>query len=129
VGDRPGHADDVNTPKIATIAGLVAGAIGIGLLWASGMVQFPFYPPPGIPILTAGALFVAFAPWRWAPLVGTALGLFIVVGFFASTGVSNLVGTLGPVVSVGSAIQLIGVIVAAVAGVVATVRARTTARR
>ena len=119
----------MNTPKVATIAGLVAGAIGIGLLWASGMVQFPIYPPPGILILTAGALFVAFAPWRWVPLVGTALGLFIVVGFFASTGVSNLTGALGPVVSVGSAIQLIGVIVAAVAGVVATVRAMTTARR
>jgi hypothetical protein len=57
------------------------------------------------------------------------LGLFIIVGFFASTGVSNLIGTMGPVVSVGSAIQLIGVVVAAVAGVVATVRALTTARR
>lgn len=119
----PATLDGMNTPKVATIAGLVAGAIGIGLLWASGMIEFPFYPPPGILILSAGALFVAYAPWRWAPLVGTALGLFIIVGFVASTGVSNLTGTLGPVVSVGSAVQLIGVIVAAVAGVVATVRA------
>jgi hypothetical protein len=40
-----------------TIVGLVVGAVGIGILWASG-VEFPFYPPPGIIILLAGALFV-----------------------------------------------------------------------
>ncbi|WP_232667796.1 hypothetical protein [Pseudonocardia sp. TRM90224] len=106
-----------------TIAGLVAGAVGIGLLWASGMVAFPFYPPPGMLILAAGALFVALAPWRWAPAVGAALGLFVIVGFLLSSGTANLLGALGPVVSLGSAVQVIGVVAAAIGGVMATVSA------
>lgn len=44
-------------PWVTTIAGLVVGAAGISILWASGL-DFPFYPPPGIVILLAGALFV-----------------------------------------------------------------------
>src|SRR6266516_5110693 len=57
-------------PRAATVAGLVAGALGIGILWASG-VEFPFYPPPGMIILVAGALFVGLAPMavgagRWS---------------------------------------------------------------
>lgn len=107
--------------KNLTIAGLVVGAIGIALLWAGG-IPFPFYPPPGIVILTAGALFVALTRLRWTPAVGAALGLFVLVGFFLSTGVDNLTGAHGATVSVGSAIQLLGVATAAVAGVVATGR-------
>lgn len=109
--------------RMATVTGLAIGAIGIGLLWASGMVDFPFYPPPGILILVAGLLFVAFAPWRWAPVVGVAIGVFLIVGFFASTGVANLTGALGAVVSVGSAVQMIGVVIAVVAGSLALARA------
>lgn len=109
--------------RMATVAGLGIGAIGIGLLWASGMIDFPFYPPPGILILTAGLLFVAFAPWRWAPAVGVALGVSMIVGFFASTGVANLTGALGAMVSVGSAVQMIGVVIAVLAGGLALAQA------
>jgi hypothetical protein len=51
--------------RAATVAGLVAGAVGIGILWQSG-VEFPFTAilPPGIWILLAMAAVVAFAPWR-----------------------------------------------------------------
>jgi hypothetical protein len=112
-----------STPWMATVAGLAAGAVGIGLLWASGMIDFPFYPPPGMLILTAGTLFVALAPWRWVPVVGVVLGVFMIVGFLASGGIANLMGALGPFVSVGLAVQMIGIVVALVAGVVATVRA------
>ena len=113
----------MNGSRIITIAGLLAGVVGIGVLWASGIV-FPFYPPPGMLILTAGALFVALVRWRWAPLMGTALGLFIVVGFLASAGVDNLLGGQGAGASIGSAIQILGVVVAAVAGVAAAARPR-----
>lgn len=106
-------------PRTATIAGLAAGAIGIGILWASGMIDFPFFPPPGMLILVGGLLFVAFAPWRWTPAVGVAIGLFMIVGFFASGGVADLTGARGATVSVGLAVQMIGVVVAVVAGVLA----------
>jgi hypothetical protein len=50
-------------PRAATVAGLVVGALGIAILWASG-VEFPIYPPPGIIILLAGAIFVGLARGR-----------------------------------------------------------------
>jgi hypothetical protein len=106
-------------PWTATVAGLLIGASGIAILWASG-VQFPIYPPPGIVILLAGAIFVTLAPWRWAPAVGAFLGLFVTVGFVASGGPPNLFGRDGTSVAIGTWIQLIGVLTALIAGVIAT---------
>ena len=105
--------------RAATVAGLVVGALGIAILWASG-VEFPIYPPPGIIILLAGAIFVGLAPWRWAAAVGAFLGLFVTVGFVASGGPLNLVGRDGTGVAIGTWIQLAGVLTALVAGVMAT---------
>jgi hypothetical protein len=123
----------MTAPRAATAAGLVVGAAGIAVLWASG-VEFPFAIPPGLVILLAGALFVGLAPWPWAPGVGAFLGLFVVVGFLISGGLPNLVGgdggtifgtanavdrdTLGTVT--GTWVQTIGVLTALVAGVIAT---------
>lgn len=104
--------------RMVTIAGLVIGAIGIAVLWAAG-TPFPFYPPPGILILLGGALFIGLAPWRWGPAVGTALGVFIIVGFLLSGGLSNLVGSAGLGVAVGQGIQLAGVLLALITGVLA----------
>lgn len=95
--------------RIVTVGGLVVSAAGIGVLWASGVV-FPVYPPPGIVILTAGAVLVALAPWRWVPAVGAALGLFIAAGF------ANLSGQAGAGALIGTIIQLVGAIAAVVAG-------------
>jgi hypothetical protein len=106
--------------RTVTVSGLVVGALGIALLWASG-VEFPIYPPPGIVILLAGALLVGLAPWRWAPGVGAFLGLFVLVGFLISpTGLSNLFGEAGAGVAIGQGIQVLGVLTALIAGVIAT---------
>jgi hypothetical protein len=106
--------------RTATLVGLVVGAVGIAILWASG-VEFPIYPPPGIVILLGGAVFVGLAGWSWAPGVGAFLGLFVVVGFLISpTGLSNLSGEAGTGVAVGQGIQVVGVLTALVAGVIAT---------
>jgi hypothetical protein len=107
-------------PRTVTVSGLTAGALGIAILWASG-VEFPIYPPPGIVILLAGALFVGLAPWRWAPGVGAFLGLFVFAGFLISpTGLSNLFGQAGTSVAIGQGIQVIGVLTALIAGVITT---------
>jgi hypothetical protein len=106
--------------RTATVGGLAVGALGIAVLWASG-VEFPIYPPPGIIILLAGAIFVSLASWPWAPGVGAFLGLFVLVGFLISpTGLSNLSGEAGTSVAVGQGIQVVGVLTALVAGVIAT---------
>lgn len=104
----------------ATMIGLAVGALGIAILWTSG-VEFPIYPPPGIIILTAGTVFVALGRWTWAPAVGAFLGLFVTVGFLVSpTGLSNLAGEAGTNVAIGQRVQVIGVVTALIAGVVAT---------
>jgi hypothetical protein len=107
-------------PRAVTVLGLLVGALGIAILWASG-VEFPIYPPPGIVILLAGALLVGLAPWRWAPGVGAFLGLFVFVGFLISpTGRSNLLGEAGTAVAIGQGTQVLGVLTALIAGVLAT---------
>jgi hypothetical protein len=106
-------------PRAATVAGLMVGGLGIAILWASG-VEFPIYPPPGIVILLAGAIFVSLASWPWAPAVGAFLGLFVTVGFVVSGGPPNLVGRDGTSVAIGTWIQMTGVLTALIAGVIAT---------
>ena len=119
--------------RALTVAGLVVGGAGIAILWASG-VEFPVAIPPGLVILLVGALFVGLAPWRWATGVGAFMGLFVTLGFLISGGIPNLLGgdgssffgtpnpvdrdTLGTVI--GTWIQMIGVLTALVAGVIAT---------
>jgi hypothetical protein len=108
------------TARTYTVGGLVIGAAGIAVLWAAG-VEFPVAVPPGIVILLIGALFVGLTPWRWSPTVGAALGLFVSAGFAISpTGWDNLLGRAGVTVAIGQTIQLIGVLTALVAGLVAT---------
>ena len=119
--------------RALTVGGLVAGSAGIAILWASG-VEFPVAIPPALVILLAGALFIGLAPWRWATGVGAFLGLFVTLGFLISGGIPNLVGgdgstffgtpnpierdTLGTII--GTWIQLIGVLTALIAGMIAT---------
>jgi hypothetical protein len=106
-------------PPAATVAGLVVGAVGIAILWASG-VEFPIYPPPGMIILLAGAIFVGLTSWPWAPAVGAFLGLFMTVGFVASGGPPSLFGQYRTGVAIGTWIQMAGVLTALAAGVIAT---------
>ena len=113
----------LSMPRGLTVMGLAGGAVGIAMLWASG-VEFPIYPPPGLLILGSGAVFVAVAKWPWAPAVGAFLGLFVIGGFVMSSvvsgeGIGNLTGDAGIGGVLGSAIQLIGVAIALVAGVLA----------
>lgn len=123
VPSAPARRRVFDRQRVATTAGLVLSAGGIGVLWLAG-VAFPFYPPPGILILTAGALLVAVAPWRWVPAVGAFLGLFIVVGFLVSglidgTGFANISGRAGVGPLIGTIIQLAGAITAVIAGLLA----------
>lgn len=121
-----------STPRGLTVWGLTAGAVGIAMLWASG-VEFPFYPPPGLLILATGAVFVGLAKRDWAPAVGAFLGLFVIVGFVLSSlvsgaGTGNLTGDAGAGGVIGTALQLVGVVTALVAGSIATRREYRAAR-
>ena len=103
-----------------TVAALLVAAAGFLIQIVSG-IEVPTVPP-GLVILLAAAAMVALLPWRWMPIVGTAVGLFLFVGFFASGTVGNLLNLSRLGVFIGSWIQFLAVIAAALAGIVATVQ-------
>ena len=119
----------LSAPRAATVVGMLVGALGIALLWASGRIHWPIYPPPGIVNLLLGALLVALGPWRWVPAVGAAMGSILLVGFVLSGGPPNLVGDKGATVAAGNWLMILGGCAAMVAGVLATRTERREAER
>jgi len=102
-----------------TISALLVAAVGIVIQIVSGVDYPPV--PPGLVILLAAAALVAFEPW-WAPVVGAAVGLFLLVGFFASGATGNLLDPSQLGVLVGSWVLFLAVIVAVIAGTTATIQ-------
>lgn len=105
-----------------TAVGLVAGAAGIVIQILTGVAEYPMIPP-GAVILLAAALLVSLLPWRWAPVVGVALAILILVGAFVTPGTGNRLSEpeeIGPFI--GTSVQMLGLLTAVVAGIVATVQ-------
>jgi hypothetical protein len=103
-----------------TVAALLVAAAGFVIQIVSG-VDVPTVPP-GLVIMLVAAGLVAFLRWRWIPVVGAAVGLFLLVGFFASGAVGSLLDPSRLGVFVGAWVQFLAVIVAVVAGIVAAVQ-------
>jgi hypothetical protein len=103
-----------------TVAALLVAATGFVIQIVSG-VDFPTVPP-GLVIMLVAAALVAFGPWRWTPVVGVVVGLFLLVGFFASGSVGSLLAPDRSGVFVGAWVQFLAVIVTVVAGIVAAVQ-------
>jgi hypothetical protein len=103
-----------------TVAALLVAAAGFVIQIVSG-VDVPTVPP-GLVILLVAAALVAFAPWRWMPIVGVVVGLFLLVGFFASGAVVSLLEPSQLGVFLGAWVQFLAVTVAVVTGIVAVSR-------
>ena len=114
------HRKSLSPASELTVAALLVAAAGFVIQIVSG-VDVPTVPP-GLVILLVAAALVAFLPWRWIPVVGAAVGLFLLVGFFASGAVSSLLDPSRSGVFVGAWIQFLAVIAAVVTGIVATVQ-------
>jgi hypothetical protein len=107
--------------KMAEVAGLVVAAAGVTIEYLTGVPGFPPIPPGPFILLTA-ALVVAVVRWRWIPLVGLLTALFVAGG-------TVLAGTTAVVLSapdvagqfLGAVVQVTGLVVAIVAGVMALV--------
>lgn len=103
--------------------GLLLAAVGLVVMILTGVPGFPLVPPGPI-ILVGAALVVALVPWRWAPVVGLAAALFLIVGAIVSGTIDDrfaapeLIGQL-----LGTVINLAGLAVAVVAGVLAVAAA------
>ena len=103
-----------------TVAALLVAAAGFAIQIVSG-VDVPTVPP-GLVIMLVAAALVAFGPWRWTPVVGVIVGLFLLVGFFASGSVGSLLAPDQSGVFVGAWVQFLAVIVTVVAGIVDAVQ-------
>jgi hypothetical protein len=103
-----------------TVAALLVAAAGFAIQIFSG-VDVPTVPP-GLVILLVAAGLVAFSPWRWIPVISAGVGLFLLVGFFASGAVGSLLDPSRLGVFIGAWVQFLALIVALVAGIFATVR-------
>jgi hypothetical protein len=103
-----------------TVAALLLAAAGFVIQIVSG-VDVPTVPP-GLIILLVAAALVAFGLWRWTPVVGIVVGLFFLVGFFASGSVGSLLAPSQLGVFVGAWAQFLAVIVAVAAGTAATIQ-------
>lgn len=100
-----------------TVTALLVAAAGFVIQIVSG-VDVPTVPP-GLVILLVAAALVAFAPWRWIPVVGVVVGLFLLVGFFASGAVFSLLEPSQLGVFIGAWVQFLAVIVVVITGIVA----------
>ena len=103
-------------------AGLIVAALGVTIEFFSGVPGFPKIPP-GPFILGGAAILVALRPWRWTPIVGLVVALFISVGLVAAGGSGDRLSTpgeFGPFI--GTALMVLGLIVAVGSGIAATVQ-------
>ena len=90
-----------------TAVGLVAGAAGIVIQILTGVDEYPMIPP-GAVILLAAALLVSLLSWRWAPVVGVALAILILVGAFVTLGTGNHLTEPGEVGSfISASVQML----------------------
>lgn len=104
-----------------TVGALLIAAVGILLQYIAGVGDFPTIPPgPIILVVLAGV--IAFTPWRWIPILGTVMGGWLVVGFFQNESVDRLTDLTPILAYIGLWIQAAGVVVAIIAGGIATLR-------
>ena len=110
------------------VVGLVAAAAGIFILFATGVAAQSV--PVGAILLLVVAGLVAFFPRWWTPIVGVVLPLFIflVAAFVAPGLVDYLTHPSELSWFVGTWVQMVGLITAIVAGIVATVQNYRTRR-
>jgi hypothetical protein len=103
----------------ATVIGLVAGAGGILVLRFSGAAMPSV--PPGLVLLVAAAALVAFSSRRWAPIVAVLVALSEILGYVLSGSTYGLFAIDSIGILIGTWVRGIGIVVAFVAGIAATV--------
>jgi hypothetical protein len=111
----------LSTAGKLTVAALLVAACGFVLQMLSGVTNTPTIPPGLVALLVAAGL-VALLRWWWMPVVGAFAGLFNLIAFFAIGAVGRLLEPSPSSSFVGACIMFLAVIVAGVAGIVATIQ-------
>jgi hypothetical protein len=109
-----------------------AGVIALGVAIAGMIIQIAAgvkYPtvPPGVLILAATAVILAFVPWPGVRVLGVVAPLFILIGGIVSTtGRTDLSHPAHSGPFFGTVIQFLGLAAAVLAGIAAVAEWRTT---
>jgi hypothetical protein len=110
-----------------TVISLIASAAGVVIQIVSG-ADYPKVPPVFFILLIPAGL-IAFGQWGWTPVIAILGGLFLIFGLFSSGASVRLFHLTRFGVSAGLWIQMLGVVVATIAGIITIVenyRIRTT---
>jgi hypothetical protein len=111
----------LSTAGKLTVTALLVTAGGFVLQMASGVTNTPTVPPGLVTLLVAAGL-VALLSWWWMSVVGAFAGLFNLIAFVVIGAVGRLVEPSPLSSFVGAWIMFLAVIVAVVAGSVATIQ-------
>jgi drug/metabolite transporter (DMT)-like permease len=115
----------VNNRTRLTLAGLALGVLGLVIQWIADPPKFNPFPPGIVFIVVCGALTAVLARRWWAPVFAVFISLWIVFGGLAAgvltPNFSKDLGTAG-----GTAVMTLGLLFAAVMGILAMVFARRT---
>jgi hypothetical protein len=112
----------MTTPRFALVAGLVLAAAGVLTEFLTGVKGFPKIPPGPI-ILGVAALLVATVRWKWTPVLGLAVALFITGGGVIATASGSFRPQAEPGPVIGTAVQALGLLIAIAAGIAAVAAA------
>jgi hypothetical protein len=110
-----------------TVVALLAAAAGFVAQMAAGVTDTPAIPP-GLVAIVAAAGLVAFLPGGSAPIAGPAAGLFNLVAVFVVGAADRLIDVSPASAFVGAWVMVVGLILATVAGTIATVQNSRTHR-
>ena len=108
----------VTTTRSLTVAGLLAGVIGIAIAKAGGM-DMPTVPPGAVLLVAAATLLVVFRGARWPAYLAVLIALAEAVPSALSLG-----GAEGSAEVAGTVIRLAGVLTALAGGLLLSVPSR-----
>ncbi|SHF27908.1 hypothetical protein SAMN05444392_11328 [Seinonella peptonophila] len=110
--------------KIHAVSLFVA-ALGILILYFSGVPGFPLIPPGPIILGIAGILvFTLASRWKWIPFISVLAGLFISFGTIIEGSIWGRLTNISDFAPfVGTLIQGLGLVVAVITGLIVLAKA------
>ncbi|UWZ83630.1 DUF4383 domain-containing protein [Occallatibacter riparius] len=122
------NLSNLTLPTKLTIAGLIGCALAIWVQWVSGDASYPKFPPGPVFFIAVAAIVAFAARWWWTPLMGSLIALLVTTGWFARLprNMQHLthpgsIGHFAPGIFLGMLAQILSLLLADVAGLVATV--------
>jgi hypothetical protein len=112
-----------------TVAALITVAIALWTQWLSGDPAYPKFPPGPVFFIAIAAIILWGKRWWWTPIIGALIALLVTSGSFVRLPGEILrlthpdsVGKFAAGIFLGKLLQIVGLLVADVAGLAATVQ-------